>query len=384
MFCYTIYSKEFMALSNLRVSNLKNPKTLLSILLQLSILLVSVSYSFLYPPQAQAKVTTSYVRFDRQSNGATLGGVVCVADDGTAPNGQSQGINKVIVAFPSSFSLVGTGWTADTTATNLPSGVTQWPTVSANPQTVDTATKAAIFVTGDITTSATYCFHFTATGSTVGTGGNDQYAQVWAQKVSGGGLTTPIINFGYATSIISTANGEQIGVTASVSGTMTFSLSGGAGGQTLPLGVLGTTAVTAPYVVQASVSTNAARGYLAWVKSANAALNSAGTSGTIASVTGGSSVSLTGGNNGYGIYAYSSFASTTITPPFDGGVTGLGTAGGIGVGQIHSTQFDQIASYASAVTSGTFNIGTRARVVATQTPATDYADTITVIAAGSF
>jgi hypothetical protein len=373
-----------MTLSKIKVANIRNPKVLLSILLQFSILLVSVSYSLLYPPQAQAKITTSYVRFDRQSNGAALGGVVCVADDGTTPSGQSQGITKVIVSFPTSFSIgaAGASWSVDTTATNLPSGVTQWPTVGG-PTIVDTATKAAIFTTGDITTSATYCFHFTSSNSTVGTGGNDLYAQVWAQKVTGG-LTTPIINFGYATSIISTANGEQIGVTASVSGTMTFSLSGGAAGQTLPLGVLGITAVTAPYTVQASVSTNAARGYLAWVKSANAALNSAATSGTISSVTGGTSQSLTGGTNGYGVYAYSTFASTTIAPPFDGGVAGLGTVGGTGVGQVHSTQFDQIASFASAVSSGTFNIGTRARVVATQTPATDYTDTITVVAAGSF
>jgi hypothetical protein len=373
-----------MALSKIKVANIRNPKVLLSILLQLSILIVSVSYSLLYPPQAQAKITTSYVRFDRQSNGAALGGVVCVADDGTAPSGQSQGITKVIVGFPTSFSIgvAGASWSVDTTATNLPNGVTQWPAVGG-PTIVDTATKAAIFTTGDITTGNTYCFHFTSSNSTV-TGGNDLYAQVWAQKVTGGGLTTPILNFGYATSIISTTNGEQIGVTASVSGTMTFSLSGGAAGQTLPLGVLGTTAVTAPYTVQASVSTNAARGYLAWVKSANAALNSAATSGTIASVTGGTSQALTGGTNGYGVYAYSAFASTTIAPPFDGGVAGLGIANGTGVGQVHSTQFDQVASYASAVSSGTFNIGTRARVAATQTPATDYTDTITVIAAGSF
>lgn len=371
-----------MVLRKVRISNLRNPKTLLSIILQLSILILSVSYSLLYPPTVQAKITTSYVRFDRQSNGAQLGGVVCVADDGTAPNGESQGINKVIVNFPTGFSISGTGWTVDTTSTNLPSGVTAWPTVGG-PTLVDTATKSAIFTTGDITTSNTYCFHFVSTGSTVGTGGNDQTAQVWAQKVTGG-LTTSILNFGYATSIISTANGEQIEITASVSGTMSFSLSGGASGQTLPLGVLGTTAVTAPYTVTATISTNASRGYLAWIKSTNAALNSPATSGTVPSVSSGTSVSLTGGNTGYGIYAYSSFASTTIAPPFDGGVAGLGVAAGTGVGQVHSTQFDQIASYASAVASGTFNIGTRARLAGTEKPATDYADTITVIAAGSF
>src|SRR5664280_977097 len=213
-----------MNLSKFKVN--RDPKAALSIFLQLSLLLVSVSYAFLYPPVAQAKVTTSYVRFDRQSNGAQLGGVVCVADDGTAPNGISQGINKVIVGFPSTFVVNTSTWTVDTIAANLPSGVTAWPGITG-PSVVDSATKAAIFSSTDLTAaSTTYCFHFTTTGTNnVGTGGNDQTAQVWAQKVTAG-ATTPVINFPYATSIISTVNGEQIGVTASVSGTMTFTLSG--------------------------------------------------------------------------------------------------------------------------------------------------------------
>lgn len=370
-----------MYLSKFKVN--RDPKAVLSIFLQLSLLLVSVSYAFLYPPVAQAKLTTSYVRFDRQSNGAQLGGVVCLADDGSAPNGQSLGINKVIVNFPSTFSLVGTGWTTDTTAGNMPTGVTAWPTVTG-PSVIDTSTKSAIFSVGDITTGNTYCFHFVATGSTVGTGGNDQNAQIWAQKVTAG-LTTPIVNFPYTTSIISTAGGEQIGVTASVSGTFTFALSGGAAGQALPLGVLNnSTPVTAPYIVTATVTTNAQRGYLAWVKSTNATgLASAQTGSSLGSVTGGTAVDLAS-NPGYGLYAYSILASTTITPPFDGAVAGLGVASGTKVGQVHSTQFDQISSFATAVSNATFNIGTRAKLIGTEKPATDYADTITVVAAGSF
>src|ERR1035437_7392716 len=146
-----------MVLSKFKVN--RDPKAVLSIFLQLSLLLVSVSYAFLYPPVAQAKLTTSYVRFDRQSNGAQLGGVVCLADDGSAPNGQSQGINKVIVNFPSTFVVNTATWTVDTTGTNLPTGVTAWPTVTG-PSVVDSATKAAIFSVGDIITGNTYCFHF--------------------------------------------------------------------------------------------------------------------------------------------------------------------------------------------------------------------------------
>jgi hypothetical protein len=370
-----------MYLSKFKVN--KDPKAVLSIFLQLSLLLVSVSYAFLYPPTAQAKLSTSYVRFDRQSNGAQLGGVVCVADDGSAPNGQSQGINKVIVGFPSTFVLNSSTWTVDTTAANLPTGVTAWPTVTG-PSVVDTSTKAAIFSVGDITSGVTYCFHFSTTGTNnVGTGGNDQAGQVWAQKVTTG-TTTSIINFPYAASIISTAAGDQIGVTASVSGTFTFTLSGTQSqGLALPLGVLSTTAVTAPYTITASVTTNAQRGYLSWIKSANAGLTSAQASGTpVSSVSNAASVALTGGNNGYGIYAYS--AAATIAAPYDGGVTTTGTLSGTGVGQVHSTQFDQLASASTSVSGQQFQIGTRARLAGTEKPATDYTDTITVVAAGSF
>ena len=371
-----------MNLSKFKVN--RDPKAALSIFLQLSLLLVSVSYAFLYPPVAQAKVTTSYVRFDRQSNGAQLGGVVCLAEDTNPPNGISQGINKVIVGLPSTFVVNTATWTVDTTAANLPSGVTAWPGITG-PSVVDSATKAAIFSSTDLTSAGTtYCFHFTTTGTNnVGTGADNQNAQVWVQKVTAG-TTTPIDSFGYATSIITTANGEQIGVTASVSGTMTFSLSGTQSqGLSLPLGVLSTTAVTAPYTITAAVTTNAQRGYLAWVKSTNAALTSAQAAGTpISSVTGGASVSLTAGNNGYGIYAYS--AAATVAAPFDGGVTTTGILAGTGVGQVHSTQFDQLASAATSVNNQQFQIGTRARLVGTEKPATDYTDTITVIAAGSF
>jgi hypothetical protein len=365
-----------MALSNFKIN--KDPKAALSILLQLSLLVLSLSYALLYPPKAEATVTSLYVRLDRQSAGALLSGVVCLNTTSVVTE------NKVIISFPSTFSLNASSWTVDTTPANLPSGATQWPTI-AGPTVVDTATKAAIFTSGNLTNGVNNCFHFTAGTSTVGTAGNDENGQVWTANTAAGGY---IDNGLYATSIVTGTNGELISVTASVSGTFTFSLSPTTAiyGQTLPLGVLTSAAGgnTAPNQIQATVTTNAHNGYIAWIKSANALLHSAqvGVGSDIASVTGGTAVDLSA-STGYGAFAYST--NGVIAAPFDGAVATHGTGNGTKVGQLHSTQFDQLASQTPGpIASQTFNVGVRARLTGTELPATDYSDTLTVVASGSF
>jgi hypothetical protein len=328
----------------------------------------------LYPPKADATVTSFYLRLDRQSATATLSGVVCLNTASVATE------SKVIVSFPSTFSLNASSWTVDTTVANLPSGATQWPSI-VGPALVDTATNAAIFTTGNITNGVNNCFHFTAGTSTVGAAGNNELGQIWTSNVTAGGTTTNIDNADYATSIVAGTNGEQVAVTASISGTFTFSLSPTTAiyGQTLPLGVL-TGAVggnTAPNQIQASITTNAHNGYLAWVKSANAKLHST-------QVGAGSDISSTTGDlassTGYGAFAWSSTA--TIASPYNASPT---TGNGTSVGLLHSAQFDQIASETTApIASHTFNVGVRARLSGTELPATDYSDALTLVASGSF
>jgi len=366
-----------MDLSKLKVN--KDPKAALSILLQLSLLIVSLFYALLYPPKADATVTSFYFRLDRQSATAPLSGVVCLNTTAVATE------SKVIVSFPSTFSLNASSWTVDTTPANLPSGATQWPSI-VGPAVVDIATNAAIFTTGNITNGVNNCFHFTGGTSTVGAAGNNELGQIWTSKVTAGGTTTNIDNAGYATSIVAGTNGEQVAVTASISGTFTFSLSPTAAiyGQTLPLGVLTNAAGgnTAPNQIQASITTNAHNGYFAWIKSANAKLHSA-------QVGSGSDINSSTGDlastTGYGAFAYSTTAN--IPSPFY--TNGVGTApttgNGTTVGLLHSTQFDQIASETTApISAHTFYVGVRARLAGTELPATDYSDTLTLVASGSF
>ena len=366
-----------MNLSKIRIN--KDPKAALSILLQLSILFVSLSYALLYPPKASAAITNVYIVLDHQSATTTLGGYVCL-NTGTT----STTVTKVIVNFPSTFTLGALGsWAVDTT-TGI-NGSTAWPTIKGPTVIDDVASKAAIFTSGSMTTSTLYCFHFTSAGN-VGAAGNNELGQVTTSNVTAGGLTANIDNGTYATSIVTGTNGETVAITASVSGTFTFALSPTTAiyGQTLPLGVLPTTAngVTAPNQIQASITTNAHNGYFAWIKSANAKLHSTqvGSGSDLSSAT----VDLASGT-GYGAFAFSTTA--TIPSPFY--TNGVGTAptngNGTTVGLLHSTQFDQIASESTApIAAHTFNVGVRARATGTELPATDYSDTLTLVASGSF
>jgi len=353
-----------MALPKIRVSNLKNPKTLLSILLQLSILILSVSYSLMYPQPVNATLTTAYVRFDRQSAAAALGGVVCMQSTQT-----SASDTKVIVTFPSTFSIAGanTAWTVDTTAANLPSGAVAWPGITG-PELVDTSTNSAIFHTTQLNNASDlFCFHFTGATSTVGTTGTNLTGTVQTQTTTG----TAVETMSYATSITSGANSEQIGVTASVSASFSFALSGGATGQALPLGVLNSGSVTtAPYLVQATISTNAHNGFLAWVKGATVGLHSTTAGADISAVSGGP-IDLSS-NTGWGLYG----TGASISTAFVGGASS--------VGQVDNAEFYQFAN-ATGYQSGTnFYIGARAKPTTSTPAATDYTQTVTVVASGSF
>lgn len=376
----------FMNLSKIRIN--RDPKAALSILLQLSLLLVSISYALLYPPKAEA-YTMAFVRFDRQYATAPLAGVVCLK-----PSLASQSDTKVIIGFPSTFTLDTsvTNWSVDTTAANLPNTntgdaftATAWPGISLKPTVVDNATKAAIFVSTQLTaTTNTYCFHFSGgSSSTVGTAGNDEYASFSTWKSPG-----PIVETAqYATSIVSGTNGEQIQVNATVSASFTFALSAGGGtaatsAASLPLGVLSTTAVvTSPYTVTATVTTNGQRGFLSWLKGTSTGLYSNTTGQSIVTVpyNSGSPTTLVPTTaTGYGAFAVTGTNSPTIATMYNTG------AGGTQVGQVSNASFALVASLTGTQTSTSFNIGVRAVPSASVPPASDYTDVLTVIAAGSF
>lgn len=366
----------------------KNFDKALSLLLNFSLLLLLL-YPFLYPQPTNATLTQSFVRFDRQSTNGALSGVVCMQSTQTAP-----GVAKVIVQFPSTFNIGGTdtNWTVDTTAANLPNTThgdaftaTAWPNTGANLK-VMVSTTSALFLVGDLASSSnTYCFHFVGTSSNVGATGSNLTGQVVAYKSDAAGAAV-VESFQYATAITNGTNSEQVQVTATVSATFSFALSGGDTNHNLPLGVLNSAStVTSPYQVTATISTNAHAGFLAWIKGTNDSGSHIGqlystTANTYVtnSLSAAPAVGDLASHTGYGIFAYTGVNNPTIATGYSTGPTGTS------VGAVDPVNAQLIASKTSQQSGTTFIIGARGKPAATDTAATDYSDTITLTAAGSF
>jgi hypothetical protein len=357
-----------MRFSQIRVAKLKNPQTILSIVLQITIILLAVVYPLLSNPQkASAGTTEAFVMFDRISGTSKIAGWACMKSTLTTQT-------NVVLVFPAGWTLAVAGsWTTSTS--NLPSDPgggtpTAWPSISANATNV---TGLSVTFTGAAFSSSTalYCFHFDGSAGSTMTVGDNQIGQL---KTQGGSPYTDSIN--WAVSIVA-ANGEQVTVNASVSATMQFSL----GSNTISLGTLSTSTTTSGNAV-ATITTNARNGWVTWLQAANGSASAGWLHSTTANAniaTGGlypttyDLASVTG-------YVVAAIASTGTTDPAYATTGAGGTNGGL-----TSTQLRQLAYNTNAETAAnTVTVYARAKITSTQPAATDYTDTLTIVAAGSF
>lgn len=351
--------------SKIKLISIKNNKdSLISIVLSLSLLLSSL-YPFFSPGKANATATEGFVRFNRLATGAAISGTACLKSTLTTQT-------NVVIVFPSTWTISGTASNWTVTTTNLPTDPVGGGAASAWPG-IGTATSVAglsVVFPGTALSAATfYCFNFTGASSTIGGAANSQVGQL---KTQGGAPYTDSVD--WAVSIVA-SGADQVTVTASVSATMTFSLDS----NSIALGTILTSAVSSGTVTQ-SVSTNARNGFVSWIKGtnwdglhstvANQQIFSLGTYPQIATLTTNGSVS------GYGLDAQPGTNTPTISAGYQGGATT--------VGHVDSTQFRQVASLTGPQTGTTVTMNIRASIASTQSAATDYADTITVVAAGSF
>jgi hypothetical protein len=346
----------------------KNRRSFLSLVLNVSIFLL-VLYPLLQPQQANATVTRSFVRFNRLATGAAISGTACLktSTSGTETN--------VVLVFPGGWTVsqTNTNWTV--TTTNLPvdpddnvTTATAWPGIGT---ATSVSGLSVVFPGSDLSTGTLYCFNFSGASSTVGGAGNDQTGQL---KTQGGSPYVDTVN--YATSVVA-SGGDQITVTASVSATMSFSLSA----NSIALGTLSTGSVTSGNVTM-TVGTNAPDGFLSWVQGTNTTGGS-GLRSTVASSTITSPGSFDGSptdlasNTGVVIDAVPGTNTPTINGEYDGNGT---TSGGYFDGGI----FHQMAYLSGAQSGTTVTINVRAKIASTQPAASDYTDTLVVVAAGSF
>ena len=354
-----------MKLLTLRVSSLKNPKTILSIVLQITIILLATVYPLLFNPQkASATTTEAFIMLDRISGTSKISGWACMKSTATTQT-------NVVIVFPTGWTLAAAGsWT--TSVANLPSDPgggtpTAWPSISANASNV---TGLSVTFTGGAFSSSTalYCFHFDGSAGSTMTTGDNQTGQF---KTQGGSPYTDSVN--WAVSVVS-SNGEQITVNASVSATMQFSL----GANSINLGTLATGSVTSGNVV-ATITTNARNGWISWIQDSNGSttigkLHSTAATADISAPAAYPTNSDLTSTTGYVIGA------TASTGTVDSAYTGTSNLGG------SVTSLLKQLAYNTAAETGanTVTIYAKAKIVSTQAAATDYTDTLTVVAAGSF
>lgn len=271
---------------------------------------------------------------------------------------------KVKIVFPSA--TVGAGQSA--TTANTPSGAVGLPgTLTA------TGAGTSIVVTGvtDLTVGTTYAFNLTVGVSTPVAG--SALDSITTLTAGDSAVDTTTVLSRYVTD-------DQIVITANVPPTFTFTLSGNTDTFTTDLSS-STVSVTNGKTV--SVATNAAKGWIGWVKSANSAL---------ASVTTGESIGTTGALNSapsvcqVNTDCYLLDADLTTTGSGTGSLAidpeylGVGTSDG---GTLSST-FQPFASRTGKTAGDVITLIAKASMVATKAAGADYTDTLTVVGAGSF
>lgn len=315
---------------------------------------------------------STYIRLDRMKIATTTGGTVCANPTTVATEA------KVLITFPSTYTVNATAANWTVTVTNLPAGSTAWPSIA----TATTATSPANVVTfpsGDLTVGTLYCFNFsgTTTLTTASSIASNQQAAIQTQTGASATIDSSQIALANITD-------DQIVVNAVVPPSFSFVLSGNVDAFTAnldPASVISTTGKTV------TITTNAKGGWIAWAKDSRQGLFSATTNYTIptAGTVNGAPSTLATGTEGYVL-------DTDLTTDAAGGCTltidpeynGVGT----NQGGTLSANFQPIAACTGATpatANGDIITLIERAAIAGNTPAgTDYTDTITVVGAGNF
>jgi hypothetical protein len=340
--------------------------------LQIFALLLVVALPILLANRAAAAgFLQTWVRLDRMKASTFTSGLVCAQTPATDTGTEID----VQVVFPSDF-VVGTtltDWAVATT--DLPSGATIWPGIG-QATAANNTTKTVTFPSSALTTSTLYCFRWTNSTAALQTGssGANKTGTVTTRATG----PTSLDSSAYSTAIVSN---DQVVITATVPATFSFSLPTNS---IAFLSNLTTTPVLTSTSV-ATISTNASSGWVAWVKSANAALNSVSTGASIP--TAGSidnAVTDVATTNGYFLdvaFTDSGNGTGNVTQAANYGqeYNGDATHGGT-----LSTTFQPVAASSGTTDGDTLIFTALARISAIQAAATDYTDTLTIVAAGRF
>jgi len=335
-------------------------------------LVLSQVWPAFMPLASAGTLTNTLVRFDNMDTSAFTSGLVC------AKQATSGTDTSVMVTFPTGFTVSTTtsNWTTSTASTTgWPSGATAWPGIGT---ATSVSGQSVTFPSTTLTTGTLYCFNWTNSTAALQQPSAAANSETGTITTQASGPTT-IDSGTFATSTISN---DQISVSGSVNPSFSISF---AGGSTDALGTLTTAAVASSSTVTFTVSTNAKNGWMAWVKDANSGLTSSSAGYTISSTStpglGNNSVALTAGNEGYNLGITYAQTSGTCT---SGSAVPSTFAGTSSKGGSFDTNLRNILTCSGTTNTGVVTPTNYAAINGATPAASDYSDTETFVAAGTF
>ncbi len=322
------------------------------------------------PVQAAQSAGETYMRCDRMKEATAPGSCLVVFTTSSATTAEAYFTLELDSEWVSTthFSTTATNYTISTTG--LPAGVTAMPGIATANQVSSNTIR---FPMTAAATSTKYGFFITGSGLIANPSASTTILHTLSTADSG---STVLDTKSVSVPIIAD---DQIAVTATVAPTFTFVF----GNNSQALGTLSSGSITSGSGTGITVTTNAANGWFAWVKDANAGLTSANASKTIA--TSGSidaaTSTLSAGTEGYVLDVdlttdAGGGGTVTIDAEYDGDSTAKG-------GTL-STSFQLIASSGGTANGDVITLIPRAAISGVTPAATDYSDTLTVVGAGRF
>lgn len=320
-----------------------------------------------------ASLTQTTVRFDRMKISTATTGFVCANPTSTATE------TSVKVTFPTGYTVSTTvgNWAVSTAVTTgWPSGAVAWTGIGAPTGSGEfvVSGQSVNFQSGNISPGTTYCFNWTNTAAltTKSSATNSNTGQVITQTTGGVASDTG----DYATSTVSD---DQVAVSATVPPSFTFVLDANSTSFSSNLSSGSVVQTTGRTI---TVTTNAPNGWIAWAKDANTGLTSVAAAKTIASTTPGTGATLSSGTEGYVMSA------EVTTDASGGGSPSIPTAyqgnSGNNTGSGLDTTYRTIASSGGTANGDVITVRGKAAISGSTPAANDYADTWTIVGAGTF
>jgi hypothetical protein len=334
--------------------------------------LASVSLLGIWASSASAaSLSNTYVRLNRMS--ATTASSLRVVF--RVPAGNSATEDSLKISFPDNFTIATAGQTSATAACATETGATALPGTLAvtGDNTVSTKNITVGGVT-NLSANTTYCVDLTlATAVTNGAAG--QYTLTVATQDNGPAVIDSV------TAAVRVISNDQVVVSAVVPASFNFVLDANTTSFTTNLdsgSVVSTTGRTV------TITTNAASGWITWVRDSNQGLTSATASKTIATsgTVNGATSTLSAGTEGYVLDVdLTSDAAGGGTVSIDAEYNGGANAGGT----LSATSQPAATSNGTAGGAGDVITFVGKAAIAGDTPAAaDYTDTWTIIGAGSY